>query len=256
VWNRNDEIGKLVNEYNRMIDELARSAELLARSERESAWREMARQVAHEIKNPLTPMKLSVQYLEQSWNRHSPDWDKRLAKFTQTMIEQIDTLSAIAGEFSDFAKMPVTKKENTNLVEVIQNAISLFRNYDNVHITFSKPSFSDFFVFADKEQLLRAFNNLLKNSIQAIGTRPDGKIEITVEHSGTNCKIEITDNGGGIPAELRNKIFSPNFTTKSGGMGLGLAIVRSIIVNSGGEISFRSVEGEGTTFVILLPLVG
>jgi signal transduction histidine kinase len=150
--------------------------------------------------------------------------------------------------------MPVTRKENVDLVEVIQNAISLFRNYDNINIIFSKPSFHDFSVFADKEQLLRAFNNLLKNSVQAIGNRPDGRIGITVESSGTNCKISITDNGGGIPAELQNKIFSPNFTTKSGGMGLGLAIVRSIIVNSGGEISFRSAEGEGTTFILLLPL--
>jgi signal transduction histidine kinase len=255
IWKRKDEIGKLVTEYNRMIDALTQSAELLARSERESAWREMAKQVAHEIKNPLTPMKLSVQYLERSWNDQTPDWSNRLAKFTQTMIEQIDTLSAIASEFSDFAKMPLSKKENTNLEEVIQSTISLFKNYENIKISFDKQSFGEFIVYADKEQLLRAFNNLLKNSIQAIGEQPDGKIDINIEGRNQNCVIRITDNGGGIPEELKNKIFSPNFTTKSGGMGLGLAIVKSVIVNSGGEISYTSSNGNGTTFSIMLPLV-
>jgi signal transduction histidine kinase len=255
IWKKKDEIGKLVTEYNRMIDALAHSAELLARSERESAWREMAKQVAHEIKNPLTPMKLSVQYLERTWKDKSPDWDKRLSKFTQTMIEQIDTLSAIASEFSDFAKMPLSKKENINIEEVVQSTISLFKNYGNIKIKFTKDSFGEFTVYADKEQLLRAFNNLLKNSIQAIGDNLDGKINISIHSRNQNCEIGITDNGGGIPDELKDKIFSPNFTTKSGGMGLGLAIVKSVIVNSGGDISFNSIEHDGTTFIIKLPLV-
>jgi len=255
VWKRKDEIGKLVTEYNRMIEELAHSASLLARSERETAWREMAKQVAHEIKNPLTPMKLSVQYLERAWNDKSPDWGKRLSKFTQTMIEQINTLSAIATEFSDFAKMPITKKENINLEEVIQNAISLFKNYENIDISFNKPGFEEFVVYADREQILRAFNNLLKNSIQAIGGSPNGSIKIGIKRRNQNCVIKISDNGGGIPPELKEKIFSPNFTTKSGGMGLGLAIVKSVIVNSGGEISYHSMKDEGTIFTIILPLV-
>ena len=255
IWRRKDEIGQLVTEYNRMIDALSHSAELLARSERESAWREMAKQVAHEIKNPLTPMKLSVQYLERAWNDQSPDWGKRLSKFTKIMIEQIDTLSAIASEFSDFAKMPLSKKENTNLGEIIQSTISLFKNYENIKISFNKQSFDEFIVYADKEQLLRAFNNLLKNSIQAIGDRPDGKIDIIIKSRNQNCEIRIYDNGGGIPNELKDKIFSPNFTTKSGGMGLGLAIVKSVIVNSGGDISYKSIEQDGTTFIIKLPLV-
>lgn len=255
IWKRNDEIGELVTEYNRMIDELVQSADLLARSERESAWREMAKQVAHEIKNPLTPMKLSVQYLERAWSDKSPDWGTRLAKFTHTMIEQINTLSAIATEFSDFAKMPLTKKENTNLERVIQNTIILFKNYENINISLINPGIEQFIVYADKEQLLRAFNNLLKNSIQAIGDKPDGLIEINMARRDQNCEIKISDNGGGIPAELKDKIFSPNFTTKSGGMGLGLAIVRSVFLNSGGEIYYTSREGDGTTFIINLPLV-
>ena len=151
--------------------------------------------------------------------------------------------------------MPLTKKENVNLEEIIQNAISIFKNYENIHISFTKPNFEDFVAFVDKEQLLRAFNNLLKNSIQAIGSKPDGAINIKINRIKQNCNIEISDNGGGIPAELNEKIFSPNFTTKSGGMGLGLAIVKSVIINSGGEIGYNSREGDGTTFIINLPLV-
>jgi len=254
-WERKDEIGQLVVEYNRMIEELARSAELLARSERESAWREMARQIAHEIKNPLTPMKLSVQYLQRAWQSNSPDWDKRLEKFTQTMIEQIDSLSIIASEFSDFAKMPVAKKENINLVEIIKSSISLYKNYNDIKIDFSFNAGHDYVVFADKEQLLRAFSNLLKNSVQAIGNQPDGRIDIRLSRNYQEHVIEISDNGGGIPEEISGKIFSPNFTTKSGGMGLGLAIVKNVIDNSGGQISYESVKGQGTTFTIVLPAV-
>lgn len=254
-WKREDEIGQLVLEYNRMIDELARSADLLARSERESAWREMAKQVAHEIKNPLTPMKLSVQYLERAWESKSPDWENRLRKFTRTMIDQIETLSSIASEFSDFAKMPLGKKEKVDLFEIIQNSISLFKNYDNISISFDYPEDDHIYVFADKEQLLRAFNNLLKNSVQAIGEKPGGKIHIHLRRSANQALIKLYDNGGGISTDLSDKIFSPSFTTKSGGMGLGLAIVKNVINLSGGNISFTSIEGKGTEFNISLPLL-
>ncbi len=253
-WMHDDEIGQLVSAYNRMIDELAVSAELLARSERESAWREMAKQVAHEIKNPLTPMKLSVQHLQHAWNREAPDWENRLNKFTQTMVEQIDTLSRIATEFSDFAKMPVTKKEALNLVDIIQATISLFKNYENINITMNAAD-APVMVFADKDQLLRAFNNLVKNSVQAIGRKPGGLIQIEVQKNNERCFITVSDNGAGIPPELSDKIFSPYFTTKSSGMGLGLAIVKSVIVNSGGEISFESNTENGTVFTINLPLI-
>jgi two-component system, NtrC family, nitrogen regulation sensor histidine kinase NtrY len=254
-WKHDDEIGQLVKAYNRMIDELAVSAGLLARSERESAWREMAKQVAHEIKNPLTPMKLSVQYLQHAWNKKVPDWESRLQKFTQTMIEQIETLSVIATEFSDFAKMPATRKETVNINEVIHNAISLFKNYRNIHISIEMPEDGQLTVFADKDQLLRAFNNLLKNAVQAIGKDKQGTISIKAAEDQHQCIVTIEDNGGGIPDEIAEKIFFPNFTTKSSGMGLGLAIVKSVIVNSGGEISYTSHPGKGTTFIISLPLI-
>lgn len=254
-WKHDDEIGQLVKAYNRMIDELAVSAGLLARSERESAWREMAKQVAHEIKNPLTPMKLSVQYLQHAWNKKAPDWESRLQKFTQTMIEQIETLSVIATEFSDFAKMPATRKEIVNINEVIHNAISLFKNYRNIHFSIALPEEGQLTVFADKDQLLRAFNNLLKNAVQAIGKEKQGTISIKAAEDQQRCIVTIEDNGGGIPDEIAEKIFSPNFTTKTSGMGLGLAIVKSVIVNSGGEISYTSLPGKGTTFIISLPLI-
>lgn len=252
-WIRKDEIGQLVEEYNRMIDELAMSAALLAKSERESAWREMAKQIAHEIKNPLTPMKLSVQYLQRAWQNELPDYEKRLDKFTQTMIEQIDALSIIASEFSDFAKMPFTNKIKIDLVEIIQNTIILFKTYDKINFHFVYDEHENYSVYADKEQLLRAFNNLIKNSIQAIGNSPNGKIEIIMKRQFQNIAVEITDNGDGISEEIAGKIFSPNFTTKSGGMGLGLAIVKNIIENSGGEISYKSGKNRGTTFSIILP---
>ncbi len=252
-WKRQDEIGQLVEEYNRMIAELAQSAELLARSERESAWREMARQVAHEIKNPLTPMKLSVQYLQRAWSDNAPDWEARLDKFTATMIEQIETLSAIASEFSDFAKMPVARKQPIDLVEVIQSTFSLFKNYQNISFDFDYDNQEEFTVFADKEQLLRALNNLLKNSVQAIGEESTGRVELMLQRQGLMHKLTITDSGAGISPEVAEKIFSPYFTTKSGGMGLGLAIVKNIITSSGGDISYQPATPRGTTFVVRLP---
>lgn len=255
IWSRKDEIGQLVFEYNRMIDELALSAELLAKSERESAWREMAKQVAHEIKNPLTPMKLSVQYLQKTYFDNVPDWDMRLEKFTQTMIEQIETLSVVATGFSDFAKMPESDKQNVDIKVILHNSIGLFKNYENIQFNLKLDENTQYLVLADKEQLLRAFNNLFKNAVQAIGEESIGKIDIILQKHEKTCIIEISDTGKGIPKEYNDKIFFPNFTTKSGGMGLGLAIVKNIIVSSGGEISFYSKKEKGTTFKIMLPLI-
>jgi two-component system, NtrC family, nitrogen regulation sensor histidine kinase NtrY len=251
-WLQNDEIGSLVIEYNRMVDELAKSAELLARSERESAWREMAKQIAHEIKNPLTPMKLSVQYLQKAWDEKAADWDQRLKRFTETLVEQIESLSSIASEFSDFAKMPKSNFEITELNKIIENAIRLFRDTHQVKIEFT--SIEPHFVMADNEQLHRVFINLINNSIQAIANPEKGLIKISIEKDANFHLIRFTDNGKGIPTEQKKKVFYPNFTTKSGGMGLGLAMVKNIIQNSNGEITFESEEGKGTTFIIALPV--
>jgi two-component system nitrogen regulation sensor histidine kinase NtrY len=251
-WKRQDEIGKLVEEYNRMIDELARSAELLARSERESAWREMAKQVAHEIKNPLTPMKLSVQYLQKAWDEKAPDWESHLARFTNTIVEQIDTLSEIASEFSDFAKMPAANLEKVELSEVINSAIELYQHNTHIKITIKKPG-QLCYVSADRKQLLRVFNNLVQNAVQAIGKKTDGNITIDISKEDDFFNIGISDNGTGITTEQADKIFSPSFTTKSSGMGLGLAMSKSILTSLNATIDFESLPDEGTTFTIRIP---
>lgn len=253
-WSRKDEIGTLISEYNRTIDELSKSAELLAKSERESAWREMAKQVAHEIKNPLTPMKLSVQYLQKAWDEKSPDWDERLKRFTQTIIEHIDTLSDIASEFSDFAKMPQKKEGKINLGITIRKSLDLFSDIENIQFSLIENTASPQYVFADKNQLIRVFNNLIKNSVQAIGKGENGSVEISIDRETENYIIRVTDNGPGIPVEMMDKIFTPSFTTKTSGMGLGLALVRSIIQEAGGEISFTSSPDTGTIFEIKLPV--
>jgi signal transduction histidine kinase len=251
-WKREDEIGELVAEYNRTLDELAHSAELLARSERESAWREMAKQVAHEIKNPLTPMKLSVQYLKKAWDEKAPGWEQRLDRFSATIIEQIDSLSRIASEFSDFAKMPVASYEKIDLLEKVRRSADLFRDVENVKITVNSED-KHYYISADREQMLRVFNNLINNSVQAIGKKEDGRIDITLSTVGNSYKVEITDNGSGISEEQAERIFSPSFTTKSSGMGLGLAMVRNILSGIGASISFTSEEGVGTTFALEIP---
>lgn len=252
-WNREDEIGDLIAEYNRMIIELSKSANLLAKSEREGAWRDMAKQVAHEIKNPLTPMKLSVQYLEKAWNDKSEDWEERLKRFTSTIIDQIDTLSDIATEFSDFAKISQRKVEKVNLVTVIRNSISLFKDAQNIDFKF-ETIHKSCIIIADRGQILRVFNNLIKNSIQAIGDKSEGLIAIEIYERNEYFKIRVIDNGSGISADRADKIFTPNFTTKTSGMGLGLSIVKSIIVESGGEIWFESEAENGAIFNIKLPI--
>lgn len=252
-YKANDEIGRLVAEYNRMIEELGVSADLLAKSERESAWKEMAKQVAHEIKNPLTPMKLSVQQLQRTYKPNDPAWENQLKRFTQTLIEQIDALSRIAGEFANFARMPKSEAEAVNLYEMLVNVQQLHANDTGAAIVFKPDTVPPCMVNADKEQLLRVFNNLVKNALQAIPDDRDGKIVLGIKRQGTSFIASVADNGSGIDEELRDKIFTPSFTTKNSGMGLGLAIVKGIVESSGGQIYFETVVSEGTTFYVVLP---
>ncbi len=252
-WDQHDEIGQLIRQYNHMIDELATSAALLARSERESAWREMARQVAHEIKNPLTPMRLSVQHLLRAWQENDPEMETKLKKTAQTVIDQIDSLSQIASAFSDFAKMPSAKPEFVDLVEIIQNTIGLFGGTANVRFSFDNKLKEKATVFADPKNLGRAFNNLIKNAIQAIEKGREGQVDFTLDRLLDNYRIMVSDNGKGMTTEQAAKIFTPYFTTKSSGMGIGLSIVYNIITGSGGTITFETAPGKGTTFTVLLP---
>jgi two-component system nitrogen regulation sensor histidine kinase NtrY len=254
VWRRHDEIGSLIKEYNNMISALEASALKLARSERESAWREMAKQVAHEIKNPLTPLKLGVQLLEKSWREKDPNFELKFNKFSKSFIEQIDSLSKIASEFSNFAKMPDTNLERLSLLPIIEQAREVFKSTANVTIDVLNKSDNDVEIMADHDQLLRTFNNLLKNAIEAIDEESLCCITIIVYVDAQNAYIEIKDNGKGIPPTLHDKIFVPNFTTKTSGTGLGLAFVKQAVENAGGSVKFTSISGLGTTFYLNFPL--
>jgi len=253
-WKGHDEIAELINEYNRMVSELAQSADKLARSERESAWREMAKQVAHEIKNPLTPMKLSTQMLKRAWDDGAPGFDQRIDRYTQNLIEQIDSLSHIATEFSNFAKMPKMVKERVDLHGLLQGAIDFHQGEQGVVISMELQCKTPCYILTDKEQMLRVFNNLLRNAIQAIPEDQQGKIDVSLKQENDRYCFAVKDNGTGISDDLRDKIFSPNFTTKNAGMGLGLAMVKNIVETSEGRIWFESALGEGTTFFVELPM--
>lgn len=252
-YNRNDEIGSLVKEYNKKVDELAVSAELLARSERESAWREMAKQIAHEIKNPLTPMKLNIQHL-QRFKGNSEEYEKYIERITSTLIEQIDNLSNIATEFSNFAKIPTARNQVFKLAGQLQKVIDLFESHHQATIEFHTNGLEFIEVNADRDQLSRAVINLIKNAIQSIPDDQEGKIDISLNRRDHMAVIAVADNGEGISDELRDKLFSPSFTTKSSGMGLGLAIVKNIVENFSGHVWFETAEGKGSTFYIEIPV--
>ncbi|MCF8363849.1 MAG: hypothetical protein K9G70_14630, partial [Prolixibacteraceae bacterium] len=229
-YKSDDEIGLLVAEYNKKLEELSISADLLARSERETAWREMAKQIAHEIKNPLTPMKLNIQFLQRT-SPAEPNYTEKVEKVTNMLIEQINNLSAIASEFSNFAKIPRAKKERFNLTQRLSETIELYDFTGQVSINKDFPDDKEIFVVADKEQLSRAVINLIRNGIQSIPEGRKGKIIINLTEQNKKVIITIKDNGKGIPDYLKESIFVPNFTTKSSGAGLGLAITKNIIEN-------------------------
>ncbi len=249
-----DEIGELVKAYNEMQEELQKSAEKLALSERESAWREMARQIAHEIKNPLTPMKLSIQFLQRRFAEGSPDREEQLQKVGTTLIEQINALSAIATAFSSFAKMPPANNQQQNLIEILQHVLALFQNdVTSINLDLNGKQLAP--VFVDKERFIRVFVNLINNAIQAIPDAEKGVINITLQEKDDAYVVEVADNGTGITEEVKANLFYPNFTTKSSGMGLGLAITKKIVENANGKIWVESELGKGAVFFVELPKV-
>jgi len=244
-----EEISMLVDSYNRMIDELEESAIKLARSEREQAWREMAKQVAHEIKNPLTPLRLTVQSFERKFDPNDPDIQKKVNEFSKTLIQQIDTMSNIATAFSSFADMPAQQNETLNVVKVVKLALEIF-NEDYIHFIADEE---EIIAKLDRTQLIRVITNLVKNAIQAVPDVESPRILVTVASEGEHVKISVADNGVGISDENRHKIFEPKFTTKSSGTGLGLGMVKNIVENYGGTINFTSQMGKGTVFCIKFP---
>lgn len=243
------EVSALVESYNSMIDELEESAVQLATSEREQAWREMAKQVAHEIKNPLTPMRLSVQSFQRKFDPTDPNIHQKVEEYTKTLIQQIDTMSSIASAFSNFAKMPAQKSEELNVVEVIELALDIFtENY----ITFHSEE-KEIIAYFDRTQLIRVVTNLVKNAIQSIPENRVPKIDVTVYSEEGNVVLTVKDNGNGIVDENKPMVFEPKFTTKTSGMGLGLPIIKNIVETYSGSITFVSQEDIGTTFKVTFP---
>ncbi|WP_452220557.1 sensor histidine kinase [Lacinutrix salivirga] len=244
-----EEIATLVNSYNSMIDELEESAVKLAKSEREQAWREMAKQVAHEIKNPLTPMRLTVQSFERKFNPEDPNIHQKVEEYSKTLIQQIDTMSSIASAFSNFAKMPAQKNETLNVVEVVNLSLDIF-NEDYIEFSSNKEEIIATF---DRTQLIRVITNLIKNGIQAIPEGQTPKISVSVLEKEDTIEITVSDNGIGITEDNKLKIFEPKFTTKNSGMGLGLGMVKNIMETYKGTITFVSQLGIGTTFTVTFP---
>lgn len=246
------EIDLLIQAYNTMVDKLEESALKLAQSEREQAWREMAKQVAHEIKNPLTPMRLTVQSFHRKFDPNDPNIKQKLEDYSETLLQQIDTMSSVANAFSNFASMPAQQNEMLNVVNVVRLALDIFNE--------------DFIVFdadpeviitkMDRAQLIRVITNLVKNAIQAI---PENKeqplVKVKVSQEQGFAKISVKDNGIGIKEENRHRVFEPKFTTKTSGMGLGLGIIKNIVENYNGSITFESTMQAGTEFIVRLPIL-
>jgi signal transduction histidine kinase len=254
-WKKRDEIGGLIREYNRMVAQLEESAAALAKSEREGAWREMARQVAHEIKNPLTPMKLSIQYLQKANSGDAANMKELTANVAKTLVEQIDHLSKIAADFSQFANIGNPRREIFDLHEMLFSLVSLYETMENLLFKWV-PVHEKILVFADKTQLNRLFTNLLQNAFEACREKEKCVISVSEEFLGDRILIKVSDNGEGIPEQMRSKIFTPNFTTKSSGTGLGLAMSKTIVEQARGRIWFETAEGIGTVFFVELPVVG
>jgi nitrogen fixation/metabolism regulation signal transduction histidine kinase len=257
VWDSMDEIGKLVNEYNNMLFKLEKSKNVLASTEKESAWREMAKQVAHEIKNPLTPIKLTLQHLLRLEKDDKLQDKSVLRKALKTIIHQVDSLSEIASSFSTFAKMPLPKNEIMDFKKILNQILELFKLDQKIDLIYKDDTYQDsIFILGDDQLFGRVISNLIINGIQAVDSDQRPIITIWLWKNEDSIFLEINDNGKGIRAELIEKIFLPNFSTKSQGSGLGLAIAKSGVETAGGKIWVESKVGEGSTFYLSFPIVG
>ena len=251
VKNTTTEIGELIFSYNEMVDEIEKSKKALAKIEREKMWKDMAKQIAHEIKNPLTPMRLSVQNFQRRFSSDDPQCSEKVADFTQMLLQHIDTLSDISDAFSSFVSMPPQKKERTDLNAIIRHAIAIF---DLPYICFESKQ-EQICLWVDKNQMNRMLTNLLKNAIYATDNISDPLIEVTTYVTGDFAYIVVKDNGSGVPPELQERIFEPKFTTKNtAGSGLGLTMVKHIINAHGGTITLNSEVGKGATCTVELKI--
>ena len=257
-WPVKDEIGHLIEDYNKLMNELKIRTEQLIKSEKEGAWKKMAKQIAHEIKNPLTPMRLNVQYLLKSFKDgegvglYSDEWKEKLKSFSKTMIQQIDTLNQIANSFSDFATLEIQSEESFPIREEVERIVHLFKNHNVKFQSFLKEK-QEPKVFIDKSHLTRVLNNLIKNSLQSERRNIPIEVLVTIQKIKNVCVVKVRDNGQGIPEKIKDKVFEPNFTTKNSGMGLGLAIVKKIIYDFKGEITYKT-STTGTVFEFTIPI--
>lgn len=255
-WPVQDEIGKLVQEYNRMIGNLEESKQLLAKTEKESAWREMAQQVAHEIKNPLTPMKLKLQMLERSLQYNSGDAAERSKETIRVLLEQVDTLDTIATSFFQFAKMPNPQNELFDIRDVLKNTVALYNIGEGRGVMLQIPE-KECLIMGDPKLMSQILANLIINAKQSIPANREPKVSVTLEVvENVRTHIYVEDNGVGIPLAIQDKVFQPNFSTKFSGSGIGLAIAKQGVEAAGGSIWFETREGEGTIFHIDLPTAG
>lgn len=245
------EINLVINAYNEMVDKLEESVSQLSQNQREEAWREMAKQVAHEIKNPLTPMRLTAQSFQRKFDTDDPNIKQKLDDFIQTLIQQIDTMSAVASAFSNFASMPAQQNETLDVVEVVGLALEIFNeNFIEFH-----SEENEILTVMDKTQLIRVITNLVKNAIQAIPENSHNpKVEVHIKKQQNDIVIAVKDNGKGISIEDKSRIFEPKFTTKTSGMGLGLGIIKNIVESYKGTIRFETEIGKGTTFYVSFPV--
>lgn len=250
LWENEDEIGELIESYNVMVDKIEESSLLLKQQERQASWRELAKQVAHDIKNPLTPMKLSIQYLQKLHDKKPEMFDDKFNEIAPSLISQIEGISNIASELNNYSKPMTLQKEKTDLNKCIKDAINLFNSADDVIISYNKSVEEDCFVCGDEKLFVRILNNMLKNSCQAFYDKEEGHIDIGLTKEEDQYIISIKDDGCGIKEENKDKIFTHHFSTKTEGSGIGLTIVKTIIESYDGSISFVSKENEGTTFFI------
>ena len=246
----NDELSGLVKSYNKMIYQIEDQKLLLANKEREEAWREMAKQVAHEVKNPLTPMKLIIQNFERKFDKNDPEIEHKVHDLSKSLVDQIDLVATVAGAFSEFAKLPTKNDETFNLKDELENLVRVFNEDGNIFFQANK---NDIYIKMDKIYLARIFTNMISNAKQAVFEGRKSEIKVSVEHFNKKVSIIIEDNGMGIPKDKLEQIFEPNFTTKNSGMGLGLTMVRKMIEEYKGEISVKSEIEKGTKFTIILP---
>jgi signal transduction histidine kinase len=253
IWTRKDEIGELVNEYNKMVKKLDVSAQLLAKSEREGAWREMARQVAHEIKNPLIPMKLNLQYLQMAIDNNSAEVKNISLYVAGILLEQIEHLSQIASDFAQFANIGTSKNQLFDINRTLLNVATLYSTDEKIQVDTNLYPY-EIIIEADRTQINRLFTNLLQNAVQSVPENRKAIIDIESKLSGKCVTVSIKDNGSGIPQKMYSKIFTPNFTTKTSGTGLGLAMCKGIVEKLNGKIWFETKEGEWTTFFVELPV--